>query len=146
MSMIREEIYDVIAINPIKIEEVDSQTRLKIRKDINDLYVDNSKKGLWLWEKLSYFVSLNDEDGWSYINEFVSDSICILFFNDFDENSMFKIQNGNDLYCLLSETSGFEFYITDLSCSYLICFNHHDILYGCGNAIKWIEDLKNDKN
>ena len=55
---------------------------------------------------------------------------------------MFKIKNGNDLYYLLSETSGFEFYITDFNYSYLICFNHHDILYGCGRAKEWIAGLR----
>lgn len=142
MSMIKEEIEDFIMIHPIKIEEVDNQTCLKIRKAINELYVDDNKKGSWLWERLSHFESLTDKDGWSYIKEFVSNSVCIMFFNDFDEKAMFKIKNGKDLYCLLSETCGFEFYITDLNYSYLICFSHHDILYGCGEAIKWIDEIK----
>lgn len=69
-----------------------------------------------------------------------------MFFNDFDEKAMFKIKNGMDLDFLLSGTSGFEFYVTDLEYSYLICFNHHDMLYGCGKAIQWIEKLKNSRN
>ena len=147
MSMIEEEITDFILKNTIEIEEVNHDTCLKIRKAINELYADENKKGLWLWEKLRYFDSIIDKDGWSYINEFVPDNACIMFFNEFDEKKMFKIKNGNDLYFLLSETSGFEFYITDSNYSYLICFNHHDILYGCGKASYWVDKLKKlDRN
>ena len=42
---------------------------------------------------------------------------------------------------MLEETYGYEFYVTDEECTYLICFNHHDILYTCGRAIKWLEVL-----
>jgi hypothetical protein len=140
--MIKREINELVENNPIEIEEIENSICLKIRKIISELYADEKKKGLWLWEKLSHYDSISDKDGWSYIKEFVSDNDCILFFNEFDEINMYKIKNGNDLYFLLSETSGFEFYITDLSCSYLICFSHHDILYGCGTAIDWIVGLK----
>ena len=144
MSMIKDEIKDLITNHTIEIEELNEHTCLRIRKVINELYVDKKKKGLWLWEKLIRFNYISDNNGWSYIKEFVLDSVCIMFFNEFDEKTMYKIKNGVDLNYLLSETSGFEFYITDFNYSYLICFNHHDVLYGCGNAIKWIDGLKND--
>ncbi|MCR4801871.1 MAG: hypothetical protein K5895_02540 [Lachnospiraceae bacterium] len=101
---------------------------------------------MWLWEKLVNYEALSDSEGWSYIQNYVSDESCIMFFNQFDEKKMFIIANGKDLQYILSETSGFEFYITDIKCSYLICFNHHDILYGCGDAMKWIRNLKNINN
>ena len=68
-------------------------------------------------------------------------SKCVLFFNKSDEKSMFLINSGNDLDFILSETYGFEFYVTDLDCSYLLCFNHHDILYGCGAAYDWVKHI-----
>lgn len=142
MSMIYDEIHKFIESNSMMIEEVKNVNCSKLRKTIDELYVDKGKKGTWLWEKLKCFDSLYDNNGWVYVKEYVSDNKCIMFFNEFDEKKMFKIKNGNDLFYLLSETSGFEFYITDTNCSYLLCFNHHDILYGCGNAKKWIHDLK----
>ena len=66
MSMIEEEITDFILKNSIEIEEVNHDTCLIIRKAINELYADANKKGLWLWEKLRYFDSIIDKDGWSY--------------------------------------------------------------------------------
>ncbi|WP_346768745.1 DUF6756 family protein [Paenibacillus sp. HB172176] len=35
-----------------------------------------------------------------------------------------------------------EFYITNKRCDYLLCFNHHDYLIACGEAINWIKDRK----
>ena len=59
-----------------------------------------------------------------------------------EEEEMILIQSGEDLNYILSETYGFEFYITDKQCSYLLCFSDHDILYGCGTAKEWIERIK----
>lgn len=142
MSMIKDEIHEFIVNNSILIEEVNDNICFKIRKNIDELYINKKERGVWLWEKLNCFDSICDKDGWKYIKEFVSEKSCVLLFNEFDEKAMFKLKNGNDLFCLLSETSGFEFYLTDINCSYLLCFNHHDILYGCGNAINWIGSLK----
>ena len=44
------------------------------------------------------------------------------------------------------ENDEIEFYITDRDQSYVICFNHHDVLYGCGAAKEWVEKLANFKS
>lgn len=115
-------------------------------KDILDLilkkYIDISTKGVWLWEKFIHYEVFNDDMAWSYIKDFVKNNECIMFFNQEEEKEMFLIQSGNDLNYVLSETCGFEFYITNKQCSYLLCFTHHNILYGCGIAEKWIKILK----
>ena len=67
-------------------------------------------------------------------------NVCF-FFNKSDDKSMFLINSGDDLDYILSETCGFEFYITNLECLYLLCFSHHDILYGCGLAYDWIQHI-----
>lgn len=83
---------------------------------------------------------ISDTDAWRLLKKLVK-SKCVLFFNKSDEKSMFLINSGNDLDFILSETYGFEFYVTDLDCSYLLCFNHHDILYGCGAAYDWVKHI-----
>ena len=65
-----------------------------------------------------------------------------MFFDDIEDKSIITISNGNELYKLLSEMFGFEFYITNFETDYLGGFNHHDCLFGCGTAKKWIESLK----
>lgn len=46
----------------------------------------------------------------------------IMFFNKSDDKNAFLIPNQNH--------------------SYLLCFNHHDILYGSGEAKKWVSEIE----
>ena len=145
MYTISNEIYDSIT-NAVIVNELSNGTCKNILKTLTKLYVDAGKNGYWLWENLRDHIELSDSKGWSYIQNYVKSNSCILFFNQDEEKKMFKVSNGKDLQYILSETSGFEFYITDDDCSYLLCFNHHDVLIGCGKAMKWVEGLKNEDN
>lgn len=128
--------------NKLSVEVLTDQTCKTVLDTITRLYVDTKKTGIWLWDKLSDHEESSDSNGWSLIPEFVSNNSCIMFFNQDEETKMFMVSNGKDLQFILSETCGYEFYITDLQCSYLLCFNHHDDLIGCGNAKKWVKELK----
>lgn len=66
----------------------------------------------------------------------------IMFFNKSDDKNAFLIPNGMELYKILEDSFGFEFYITNQNHSYLLCFNHHDILYGSGEAKKWVSEIE----
>ncbi len=131
--------------NKIIISELSKDNRIYILNLIRELYIDTRKKSIWLWERLNEYESLQDSKGWSYIQYYIDDNSCILFFNQDEDDKMFRVSNGTDLQFILSETYGFEFYVTDINCSFLLCFNHHDILYACGNAIEWIKKIKLQK-
>ena len=105
-------------------------------------YIDSSFESEWLWEKFIRYEFLNDNMAWSYMKKYIKDNECILFFNQSEEKEMFLVKSGDDLNHILSETYGYEFYVTNRACTYLLCFNHHDTLFGCGNAEKWIKDMK----
>ncbi len=85
---------------------------------------------------------INNSNAWSLIKDYVKENKCIMFFNKSDDRNGFLISNGAELQKILEESFGFEFYITDENLSYLICFNHHDILYGLGKAKDWIKEVK----
>ena len=141
MYKISDDIINSVS-NELSIDELSDDVCSSILGRVALLFVDANRTGTWLWEKLGDSEELADSKGWSYIQDFVSNDSCIMFFNQDDEKRMFKISNGKDLQYVLSETSGYEFYITDAECSYLLCFNHHDILIGCGKAKSWIQELK----
>ena len=126
----------------VVLRKLDVDKRNKIVDVVLKKYMDSNKKGRWLWEKLIHYEVLNNDMAWSYIKDYVKNNECIMFFNQDDEKEMFLIKSGEDLNYILSETFGFEFYITDKQCSYLLCYSHHDILYGCGGAEEWIRCLK----
>lgn len=52
---------------------------------------------------------------------------------------MFHVPSGRALECLLANSHGFEFYVTDAGAGFLICFNHHDVLLCWGSAKEWLE-------
>ena len=142
MFKISNHINNELKGSKIIIKKIESKDRKEILDLILKKYIDINKKGVWLWEKFVHYEAVNDDMGWSYIKDFVKDNECIMFFNQEQEQEMFLIQSGEDLNYILSETFGFEFYITNKQCSYLLCFNHHNILYGCGIAEKCMIKLK----
>lgn len=141
MFKISTHIYDALKDSTVDLKKIDLIERENIIGLVIKKYIDLKKRGVGLWEKFTHYESLSDDMAWSYIQNFIEDNECIIFFNQEEEKEMFLLKSGNDLNYLLSETYGFEFYITNRKCSYLLCFNHHNILYGCGDAEKWIKEM-----
>lgn len=142
MFKISTHIYDELKDSKVVLKKMEMDRRNKILDLVLKKYIDFNARGIWLWEKFIHYEALNDNMAWSYIKDFVKNNECIMFFNQEEEKEMFLIQSGDDLNYILSETYGFEFYITDKQCSYLLCFSHHNILYGCGIAEDWIKYMK----
>lgn len=145
MFKISEHIYNELKDSDIVIEKIEFNKKKEILDMIFDKYINCNIKSTMLWEKFIHSEAINDDMAWSYIKDFINDNECIMFFNQDEEKEMFLIRSGWDLNFLLSETYGFEFYITNMDCLYLLCFSHHDILYGCGIAEEWIKKMKKDK-
>ena len=99
---------------------------------------------MWDGGGLSDSASIQDPEGWRLISRFVGSRPCVLFFDASDEAEMLEILSGEALQTLLAESYGFEFYVTDADATYLICFNHHDMLIGCGSARVWLKGLNPD--
>lgn len=108
-------------------------------KSIYMKYASDKKREL-LWENLVDTISVCNKDAWRWISDFIGDSDAIMFFNLADEKSSFLFSKGDDIVSILSETYGFEFYITNYNTEYLLCFNSHDYLIACGNAKQWLEN------
>ena len=100
----------------------------------------------FIWEQFKECSHYQNSDAWSKIEDYVKENNCIMFFNKCDDEYAFLIANGVELQTILGESFGFEFYITDRDQSYVICFNHHDVLYGCGAAREWVEELAKFKS
>lgn len=142
MFKISTHICNELRDSKIMVKKLEMNERGEILDSIIKKYIDINQKGIWLWEKFIHYEALKSDMAWSYIKDFVKDNECIMFFDPEEEKEMFLIQSGNDLNYILSETYGFVFYITNKQCSYLLCFNDHNILYGCGNAENWIHELR----
>lgn len=139
---IRDEIKKAIEGTSIKVEKLKSEECEEIREKIIALYCKNSFNNSHIWENFQEYHFISNENAWRYLKGFVQNRECILFYNECDEKMMFRIKSGRDLEYIIEETFGDDVYVTDEECSYLLCFNDHDILYGCGSASVWIEKLK----
>jgi hypothetical protein len=89
----------------------------------------------WLWEGLKNCISFRDPLGWRLIPEFLKNHPALVFFNEFDDQRVFEISTGDDLLAILSESYGYEFYVTNDKADFLVCFNHHDFVIACGSAV-----------
>jgi hypothetical protein len=98
----------------------------------------NGRRSGFLWEHFEDAESIQSEDGWRWISEYARGKSCLLSFNPFDEKTVFVFSDGGEVSTVLSECSGFEFYVTDLGYSYALCFNHHDFLIAVGTAKDWL--------
>ena len=95
-----------------------------------------------LWEHFRFPARKQDPSGWRQIGSYVGNSPCLLLFNPYDAKEVFRFASGVDLSMVLGDTFGFEFYVTDETVSYCVCFNHHDMLLGAGAVESWVESLR----
>lgn len=137
---ISAEIGVIATSNNILVERLSDEYAKVIRKKIVEKYLDSQPRA-FLWETFKEAAVIEDCNGWKKLCDFVGDNRCIMFFDDGEDDAMLVINDGNALYKLLSEMFGFEFYITNFKTNYVLCFNHHDCLVGCGTAAEWIKPL-----
>jgi hypothetical protein len=132
MWKIGEEVKRAAAVLDIDITELSRDVSLEIIRIITEKYTKGHS--CFLWDDLTDYVCVNNSDAWSWINEYIGNTETVMFFNESDEKKSFLFKNGDDLVAVLGETYGFEFYVTNKEKSYLLVFNHHDILMACGDA------------
>lgn len=125
--------------NGLQLTLLPKEQSIKIKNNVKNKYlkIDN---GSFIWENLRKSVVVSDTNGWAKLANYVKQNSCIIFFDENDE--AISIKNGDELYTLIYEMYGFEFYITNNMTDYLLCFNHHDCIIGCGEASEWLENLK----
>ena len=125
--------------NGLQLTLLPKEQSIKIKNNEKNKYlkIDN---GSFIWENLKKSVVVSDINGWAKLANYVKQNSCIMFFDENDE--AISIKNGDELYTLIYEMYGFEFYITNNMTDYLLCFNHHDCIIGCGEASEWLENLK----
>jgi uncharacterized protein DUF6756 len=137
MGYIRNEIIEAAKLTNAPISELSLEERLEIRKQIFLKYVQN--KPTWIWEGLTDELSVQNPDAWRWVSNFVRNTEVLMLFNEQDESTIFKFDNGSQIVPVLAECSVFEFYLTNATIEYLICFNHHNYLIVVGTAVDWLK-------
>jgi len=103
---------------------------------IREIHCGGSRNGT-LWEVFQHSRSVQDKDGWKLAGELIGDRPVILIAEWTPERVGLALKSGHDLTCMLEESFGFEFLVTNESASFCMVFNHHDCLICVGEAIDW---------
>jgi hypothetical protein len=137
MWKIAEQVQTAITTLSMIAARVPPQDAAVTRDRVFSRYASPTRGGA-LWERLADVVSVQDADGWKRIAEYAGDHPGILFFNSEDEPAMFEFTRRRDVVAVLAECTGFEFYLTDIEATFLLCFNHHDFMIAAGDARSWL--------
>lgn len=93
-----------------------------------------------LWERLYDSCGVHDPNAWRRLGEFVR-TTSFLLVHDSQGRCGYRFDTPADLPRVLADCPGFEFYVTDGGGNYVLAFNHHDVLIGCGVAAAWVSSL-----
>lgn len=144
MGPLSEEIIASCEQLDIHYEVLDEDHVIVIRNKIEStLAVDNDGP---LWDRLHSYSGIYDQYGWSLITNFTEGQPIIIFFEPHLDKSIIYLKNSQMLSAVLGNCSGFVFYIANLACDYLFCFNDHDALLGAGTAEVWVNSLIRSSN
>ena len=136
-NWITKEIERAVREDGVEVTPIGNDESEALRSRIIERYCPG--KPYWpLWEHCEFAERVQDRGSWRWIPEFIGSHECIILFNPSDDTGAFSCRDGDRLRTLLGQTHGFEFYLTDRSASYLICFNHHDFLLAAGDAAPWL--------
>jgi hypothetical protein len=95
------------------------------------------------WDRFDAPDGVLRRDGWQLIPTFVGIENCLLITER--ASAVWRLDSGKDLIMILQECPPFEFYVCDITFTFLICFNHHDYLIAWGGANLWVSRLSQDQ-
>jgi hypothetical protein len=138
MGELADEVVRAATALGLEIEKLDDAEAQTIRTKVEQLYSPIARSRP-LWKTAEFSAAVHDRQAWSWIGEFLDRRPSVLFFDPDEDPALFRIQSGAALNALLGETFGFELYVADDRASFLLCFNHHDMLLGAGAAAPWLK-------
>ncbi len=97
-----------------------------------------------LWHDLGERVSVQHERGWQAIPLVAGAGSCFVFLDESRSRQTYVFDDAQDVESMLREAVGFEYYVSDRECTYLVAFNDHDFLIACGDAAPRLSALLPD--
>lgn len=138
MNYIRDEILEVAQAVGADVVQLPFAEAERIRSQLLAKFTSGNTSG-YMWENLQNDVSLQDPDGWRWIADYADSEPVVILFNSYQDPSMLLFATASQVAPVISECTGFEFYITDEDTNYLLAFNHHDFVIAVGAAVPWLQ-------
>ena len=139
-AFIRRDVEEALRVLGVVASKLDEPEARAVRERAARTFGDGSST-LVHWNHLREYSAVQHPDSWEWVGEFVRGP-AYLFFDERDEPSVFLFREGQRIRDVLEECAGFEFYICDPECTYLLCNNDQDYLFGVRKAQPWVESLR----
>jgi hypothetical protein len=111
-------------------------------RHILNAYTEQDVRQYPLWKYLKNKQSVYRPDGWSLIDRYYTNEEVVLFLEPKATSyDFFVFKNMQAVKEVLEHSFGFVFYLTDFKGDFLLCFNDHDYLIACGDAIAIINNV-----
>jgi hypothetical protein len=149
MGKIRDEILLVSQKANAAVKEIEKEDRENIRLGMINRFAQDDNYQNYIWSNLPprSFASCQDPNAWLLISSFLkNEEKVLILFNRSDEEAVLEFSYGNEVIPVLQECDDFEYYMTNESYEYFVCFNHHDALMAAGSALPWLESLTDSQS
>ncbi len=120
-----------------KINRITTLQMVRIIETVRRQFTNHESIYTCLWEEFVAEVSIQCLDGWKLACEF-PEQHPIIFFRDGNGYKGYSVSSTESLGRILCETPGVEFYLTNETVDFVLCFNHHDYLIGVGKCKNWL--------
>lgn len=131
INFIEEEVDKVIKSNGLNIHKLTDSSLIWLELEKN-FSISKDNKFFELWEQLSKnnksSFYLQGVDGWKCSVDKIGNYPCFLLLSFCSGGVVYKISSKNDLMNLLSNSSGFTYYLCSLNFRKILFFNFHDTL------------------
>ena len=95
----------------------------------------------WLWSGLApgAYASVYETDPYSDLDDFLISRPYVMFFNYDEDKAVILFPSDTAISRLTQPDEIDEFYVTSESADFLLCYNHEQVLLGCGDAMTWMK-------
>ncbi len=141
MLFLEKEIKDIIAQKEINLVELDNDTSKLLRsKIITKFFHDSETTQLWNQFISNEEFSVREEDAWKWLDEFLFSIESYFFFDEPEDDIIYKIEPNHSKVSFLQEIILYTFYITNPNLDFLIYFNDSNYLSAIGTAEPWLRN------
>lgn len=131
---------EAVKFTKVEVQELSYEEAIALKNAISEKFLDTKKDGRFLWDRLLKYKYSSCPNCWRWISSFIGDEKAIMFFIQSSKPKAFWFPSGDAIVDVFGETGGFDMYITNKNTDYFLAYSHHDILYACGSAEKWLEN------
>ena len=138
---LKEEVARALAVTGVKCREFSAVEAEESYKLLGRLFALPGHRPLW--ERLAGALGVRDANAWKRIAEWRTGSVNMLVTQG-DTLGAYRFELAADLILVVGECYGFVFYVWDGDLDWVLAFNDHEFVIGCGRVVDWVAGVGDD--